>query len=193
VLSLLIGIHPAQLAAFADCRNRGAAKLRAGDFVCGMPWRIPVSARRTKVKELTSDERATTGLPRRAAMQGMAGSLAGIAALGAVGAAAKKKNKKKSKKGTLARVEIAEVIGPALGSTVSPVEAICDAPGNKEDVFVLGGGFRLDPDRLSDLILVSSSPTTAGGEQGWAVEAENLDTEAIDITAFAVCGYFRKK
>jgi hypothetical protein len=135
----------------------------------------------------------TSGLPRRAAMHGIAGSLAGMAALSAVGASGKKKNKKKSKNGTLARVEIAEVIGPAQGSTVSPVEAICDAPGNKENVFVLGGGFRLDPDRLADLNLVSSFPTTSGSDQGWVVEVENEDTEAIDINAFAVCGYFRKK
>lgn len=126
-------------------------------------------------------------------MQGIAGSLAGISALGAVGASAKKKNKKKSTKGTLVRVDIVEVTGQVPGGPVSPVEAICDAPGNKENVFVLGGGFRPDLARIDDLSIISSFPITSGGEQGWVVEAENLDTEAIDATAFAICGYFRKK
>jgi hypothetical protein len=158
-----------------------------------MPQCISVSVRRAKVKELASDERTTTDLPRRAAMQGIAGSLAGIAALGAVGASAKKKNKKKSTKGTLVRVDIVEVTGQVPGSSVGPVEAICDAPGKKENVFVLGGGFQHDPATSDDYVIKSSFPTTSGGEQGWEIQAENFDTPPMDVTAFAVCGYFRKK
>ncbi len=135
----------------------------------------------------------TSGLPRRAAMHGIAGSLAGMAALGAVGASAKKKNNKKSKKGTLARVEIVEVTGQVPGSSVGPVEAICDAPGNKENVFVLGGGFKHDPTTSDDYVIKSSFPTSSGSEQGWEVQAENADTPPMDVTAFAICGYFRKK
>ena len=59
----------------------------------------------TRTPELNE---SADGLPRRRAIQGIAGSLAGIAALGAVNASAKKNKKKKSKKGTLARFETAE-------------------------------------------------------------------------------------
>ena len=143
-----------------------------------------------------SNERVTGGLPRRAAMQGLAGSLAGIAALSAVGTSGKKKNKnknKKSSKGTLVRVDIVEVTDGVPGSSVGPVEALCDAPKKKENVFILGGGFQPDPATSGDFVIKTSAPIASGGDQGWLVEAENLDTEAIDVTAFAICGYFRKK
>lgn len=125
-------------------------------------------------------------------MQGIAGSLAGIATLGAVGASAKKKKKKT--KGTLVRVDIVEVTGEIPANSVDAVEALCDPPGNKENVFVLGGGFEPDPATSDRFVIKSSVPTTSGGEQGWIAEAENLDiTDPIDVTAFAICGYFRKK
>jgi hypothetical protein len=125
-------------------------------------------------------------------MQGIAGSLAGIAALGAVGASAKKK--KKSSKGTLVRVEIVEVTDSVPVSSVAPVDALCDAPGGKENVFVLGGGFKPDPATSDLFVIKASGPTTSGGEQGWVIEAENTDNMVeIDVTAFAICGYFRKK
>jgi hypothetical protein len=135
-------------------------------------------------------EAVATGLPRRAAMQGIAGSLAGIAALGAVGASAKKKKNKKVK-GTLVRVVIEENDVTIPINSTDDVTANCPEPGGNETVFVLGGGFDILSDN-ADVVFMRESRATSDAT-GWLAEAANTSaTDTADLTAQAICGYFRK-
>jgi hypothetical protein len=134
------------------------------------------------------------GLPRRRAIQGIAGSLAGIAALGAVSASAKNKNKKKkSKKGTLVRVETAEddAIAAAVTNVVTAT-ANCPDPGSKEEVFAVGGGFSVAGSvAIADFATLASEPTN--NLTGWTATIRNDVGAAKTVTATAVCAYFRTK
>lgn len=122
-------------------------------------------------------------------MQGIAGSLAGFAALSAVGASAKKKNKKA--KGSLVRVEIEENTQSIPADSAEEVTATCPEPGDKESVFVLGGGFATDGENVSQFFIFESRASLA--EASWILSVANEnDVAARDATAQVICGYFRK-
>jgi len=129
------------------------------------------------------------GLPRRKAIQGVAGALAGIAALGAVESSAKKKKNKKNKKGTLVRFETAEQTQSIPTAVPTTVTATCPKAGNKEQVFVTGGGYKSTQTAIS-MIAITSQATS--NEPGWEVTFFNNVT-AQDVTVSAICAYFRKK
>ena len=137
----------------------------------------------------------TDGLPRRRAIQCIAGSLAGIAALGAVTASAKNKNKKKKKsqKGTLVRVETAEDDATAAAVTnTATATANCPAPASDEQVFALGGGFSVAGSiGPFDFITLASEPTN--DLLGWTATIRNDVGAAKTVTATAVCAYFKTK
>ncbi|MCA9861746.1 MAG: hypothetical protein KC432_01935 [Thermomicrobiales bacterium] len=129
------------------------------------------------------------GLPRRRALQGLAGSLAGIAALGAVNASAKKKNKKKkSQKGTLVRFETADETQTIPVGVPTKVTAECPAAGSDEQVFATGGGYETAAIGLS--ILAVASQATSDGE-GW--EATFVTGTAQNATVSVVFAYFKTK
>jgi len=130
------------------------------------------------------------GLPRRRAIQGLAGSLAGIAALGAVSASAKKKNKKKkSQKGTLVRFQTEEETQSIPTGVPTTVTATCPAAGGNEQVFATGGGFEFT--LVAPTMFVSASQVAGGGDE-W--EATFLNAAApANATVSVVCAYFNTK
>lgn len=128
-------------------------------------------------------------MPRRTAMQG----LAGIAALGTAvalqqTAKAKKKNKKKSK-GTLIRVEIVSATETIPATSSGSAFAECPAAGSKENVFVLGGGTAFEDPQV---IPFNVEPIQDPNKIGFLLEANNVSGTDFDITSRAVCAYFRK-
>lgn len=135
------------------------------------------------------------GLPRRRAIQGIAGSLAGIAALGAMSASGKKKKKKKNKgKGTLVKFETvqdSEDFGTIIG-TPTTVSVSCPAAGTNEAVYVVGGGYSIagvvGP---IDANVLASEPT--GDGQGWTATVNNTILGAKTLTTTAICAYFKTK
>ena len=142
----------------------------------------------TNMKAVATTD-STDGLPRRRAIQGMAGSLAGIAALGAVGASAKKK-KKKSTKGTLVRFQTEEEnqsIPPGLVPTT--VTATCPAAGGNEQVFATGGGYETTPVGVTMFAIASQ---IAGNGQEWEVTFVNAAGVAQNASVSVVCAYFKK-
>lgn len=129
------------------------------------------------------------GLPRRRALQGLAGGLAGIAALGAVNASAKKKKKKSSKKGTLVRFETADETQSIPTGISTTVTAECPPAGNNEQVFATGGGFSFSI--IAPTMFVSTSQVGGNGEE-W--EATFLNAAAPNnATVSVVCAYFKTK
>ena len=137
-----------------------------------------------------SNERPASqeGLPRRTAIQGIAGSLAGMAALGAVGASAKKKNNR-NKKGRLVRFETAEATESIPTATPTTISVTCPEAGTKEQVYATGGGFASTVVALT--MFATSSHITSDG-QGW--EATLLNASAAqDATVSVVCAYFKTK
>ena len=133
------------------------------------------------------------GLPRRRAIQGVAGSLAGIAALGAINASAKKKKKKNSTKGTLVRVQsVDDDATTGAAGTSATATANCPAAGSNEQVFALGGGFSVAGSTvLGDFATLASEPTN--NLQGWTATIRNDVGANKTVTATAVCAYFKTK
>jgi hypothetical protein len=144
----------------------------------------------TKAIELTE---SPDGLPRRRAIQGLAGSLAGIAALGAVNASGKKKKKKKSSKGTLVRFQTQEQTGSVPTSTAlapsTTVTANCPAAGSNEEVFATGGGYETTA-AIPVTTTVATSQVTNNG-RGWEVTFQNTLAAAANVTVSVVCAYFK--
>ena len=125
------------------------------------------------------------GLPRRRAIQGIAGSLAGIAALGAANASAKKT----SKKGRLVRFDTAEQTESIPTATPTTVTVNCPEAGAKEQVFATGGGYAATQTALT--MIATSSRITSDG-QGWEVTFVNAAAPQ-DASASVVCAYVRTK
>jgi hypothetical protein len=142
-----------------------------------------------KSTELTHSQ---DSLPRRRAIQGVAGSLAGIAALGALSASGKKKNKKKGAKGTLVRIEVAEETDSIPANSTDTITATCPAVGNKEEVFAIGGGFDVSTSPNVDDFIIRASEAT-NNLQGWAVTFANTDVTEHDATTTVICAYFKSK
>jgi hypothetical protein len=144
----------------------------------------------TSTKAVEPNE-SPDGLPRRRAIQGLAGSLAGVAALGALNASAKKK-KKKSQKGTLVRFETEEESQSVPTQTVTvpttTVTAECPAAGGKESVFATGGGYETVSGPLT--IFIESSQITSDGT-GWEVTFFNAGPPQ-NVTVSVICAYFKK-
>lgn len=137
------------------------------------------------------------GLPRRRAIQGIAGSLAGIAALGAINAAGKKK-KKKGKKGTLVRFETASETAsvPAFAplTPATTVTATCPAAGSNEQAFATGGGYEAEAAAVPlpiEITAVASQVTS--GLDGWEVTYRNAAPVPLNVTTTVVCAYFKTK
>lgn len=131
----------------------------------------------------------TAPMPRRTAMQG----LAGLAALGTAVAmqqtsTAKKKGKKKAK-GTLIRVEIVSNTQSVAAVSTGAAFAECPAAGSNESVFVLGGGTAFEGPQL---IPFNVEPVQEPNEIGFLLEANNIGATALEMTSRAVCAYFRK-
>lgn len=139
--------------------------------------------------ELTSSR---DSLPRRRAIQGVAGSLVGIASLGAMSASGKKKNKKKGTKGTLVRIEVAEETDSIPALSTDTITATCPAASNKEEVFAISGGFDVSTSPNVDDFIIRASEGT-NDLQGWAVTFANTDAAAHDATTTVICAYFRTK
>lgn len=127
----------------------------------------------------------TDGLPRRRAIQGLAGSLAGMAALGAVNASAKKS----SKKGRLVRFETAEQTESIPSATPTTVTVTCPAAGAKEQVFATGGGYESTQTALT--MFATTSQVTSDGRE-WEVTLVNAAAPQ-DVSVSVVCAYVRTK
>ncbi len=136
-------------------------------------------SRTTKMTE------SADGLPRRRAIQGIAGSLAGLAALGAVNASAKKKGKK----GRLVKFDTAKETGTIPSATPTTITVTCPAAGKMEQVFATGGGYAADQDALT-MFATTSQPT--GDGQGWEVSFVNAAAPQ-DVSVSVVCAYFKTK
>jgi hypothetical protein len=149
-----------------------------------------------------ADTTKSSAMPRRAAMQGLAGALSGMVALGAIGASANKKNKNKNKnknkknknkgKGTLRRVELATTTDAIAVSSTETVTATCPNPSSDETVVILGGGFDivLNAALPAEVTVLQSTGTT--NPAAWAVEVNNASAaNQPSVTAQAVCGYFK--
>lgn len=140
---------------------------------------------------------SSEGLPRRRAIQGIAGSLAGIAALGSMSASGKKK-KKKGKKGTLVRFETATETGSVpIFTLLEPsftITATCPAAGSNEQVLATGGGYEAEPAAapLPIEITAVTSQVTGSGD-GWEVTYKNATGVPINATTSVVCAYFKTK
>lgn len=142
----------------------------------------------TSIKAVEMSE-SPDGLPRRRAIQGIAGSLAGIAALGAMNASGKKKNKNKSKKGTLVRFETADETESIPTATPTTVSVTCPAAKSKEQVFATGGGYESTQAALT--MFAIASQVTSNGD-GWEATFLNV-AAAQDATVSVVCAYFKTK
>ncbi len=135
---------------------------------------------------------ATT--PRRTAMTG----LAGLAALGAAalvpGNATGKKSKGKAKgkgrkpRGALIRIVVEESGELVPENGTDEAIALCPAPRPEENVFVLGGCFVVTS---ALMVVVRAQSVTEGGDVGYAVEVHNSSDLSQNVTAQAICGYFR--
>jgi hypothetical protein len=130
---------------------------------------------------------AADGLPRRRAIQGLAGGLAGIAALSAMNASAK--NKKRKKVGKLSRFETASVTQSIPTATPTLVSVECPAAGKKEQVYATGGGYQTTQAAVTMFAFTSQATNDL---QGWEVEFINAGA-VQDATVSVVCGYFKKK
>jgi hypothetical protein len=136
------------------------------------------------------------GLPRRRALQGIAGSLAGIAALGAVNASAKKKDKKKKKsnKGRFVQFRTAEQSATIPTATPTTVTVTCPGPKKAAAkkgirVFATGGGYESNQAALT--MFATSSRATSNG-RGWQVTFNNAAAPQ-DASVSVVCSYFKTK
>lgn len=137
----------------------------------------------------TDAAEAMAPIARRTAMQGLAGLAAfGTAVAMQQSSAAKKKGKKKTK-GTLKRVEIVSDTQSVAAGSTGAAFAECPAAGSKEDVFILGGGTAFENPQL---IPFNVEPVQEPDEIGFLLEANNIGGAAFEMTARAVCAYFRK-
>lgn len=143
----------------------------------------------------TSD--ITDGLPRRRALQGIAGSLAGIAALGAVSTSAQKKGKKGkqdkknqvSQKGRLVRLTSAVKAASIPTATPTTVTVTCPKAKKGERVYATGGGFESSQSALTMFAITSRATKN---RRGWKVGVINA-AGPQNMTATVMCAYFRKK
>lgn len=140
---------------------------------------------------------APDGLPRRRAIQGLAGSIASVAALGAMSASAKK-NKKKGKKGTLVRFETAEESQsiPQFTAEVpaTTVTAVCPDPEKNEAVFATGGGYSTPVPASPSAVdfNIRFAHATVDGT-GWEVSYANNTGADQTVTTTVTCAYFKTK
>ncbi len=148
---------------------------------------------------LDTAAKAIAAMPRRTAVQGMAGLAAlSAAALTPGAASAKKKKKKKNKNknkvvsGTLVRIQRVVTDGSINPTSTGIVQSICPDPAANESVFVLGGGFlQINADDV--VILDANSAQVVGSNQVlFSVRARNPDVNGRGLTVQAICGYFRK-
>lgn len=146
----------------------------------------------------TSD--ITDGLPRRRALQGIAGSLAGIAALGAVSTSAQKKGKKGKKgkqdkknqvsqKGRLVRLTSAVKAASIPTATPTTVTVTCPKAKKGERVYATGGGFESNQSALTMFAITSRATKN---RRGWKVGVINA-AGPQNMTATVMCAYFKKK
>lgn len=136
-------------------------------------------------------------MPRRRALQGIAGSLAGIAALGAVAASAEKKDTKGKKnkkgnastKGRLIQFRVAEKTATIPTSTPTAVTITCPKAKKGQRVYATGGGFESDQGALT-MFAITSRPIK--NRRGWTVEFINA-AAAQNASVSVTCAYFKNK
>lgn len=152
------------------------------------------------VTEITEANDITHALPRRRALQGIAGSLAGMTALGAVPASAQNKGKKgkkgkkfkknqASQKGQLLRITSAGKTATIPTAAPITVTVTCPKAKKGERVFAVGGGYESNQGALTMFTITSRA---TNNRRGWKVGFINAAAPQ-DAVVSAVCAYFTKK